>query len=100
MAHSRDATWQTGAYDRHVVIPPPHPFQHRDPLLKGTLVMMTLLTSALLVFIVGIVVLALLDFVAAVLAQRTARTDQRLPPATGIVFAAHAAPTQRRARHR
>ena len=64
--------------------------------------MLTLLTYALLLFIVGTVVLALLDFAAAVLAERQSGTaaDQRFPAASGVVFAVQAAPVRRRARRR
>ena len=58
-----------------------------------------MLTFALLLFIVGTIVLALLDFVAAVLAQRTS-ADQHLPAANGIVFATYAEPSRRRGRRR
>ncbi len=63
--------------------------------------MMTLLTSALLVFIVGTMVVAVLDFVAAVHAQhQPGAADQRVPAATAVVFATNAAPRQRHARRR
>ncbi len=64
--------------------------------------MLTLLTYALLLFIAGTIVLALLDFVAAVLAQRAsgASAEQRLPAASGVLFATYAAPPRRRGRRR